>query len=221
MTNHEVVVNTIAATTTLTGLRVHAALDESSYPTGIRISDARMAALPIARHSFHGDWNYTLHRQASRAPQDSVDQAQVPAPDRWDRDSLTHPTMTGMSPQDLTALTASLNGLRQARWQEKQREHHQGLRRHAPRSGRPLLLAFPDRVLATILHLRLHLPEDTLAVLLHTSRSTIRRALRETRQLLDEQHTTIQPAPAPSAAVATLLAAGGQAASTTKIKAAS
>jgi Rhodopirellula transposase DDE domain len=58
LTSHEVVVNMIAATTTRTGLCVHA---ELSYPTGIRVSDAAMAALPITRHAFHGDWNYTLH----------------------------------------------------------------------------------------------------------------------------------------------------------------
>lgn len=34
LTSHEVVLNTIAATTTRSGLRVEAALDEGSYPTG-------------------------------------------------------------------------------------------------------------------------------------------------------------------------------------------
>ena len=32
-----------------------------SYPTGIKISNSEMAALPITRNAFHGDWNYTLH----------------------------------------------------------------------------------------------------------------------------------------------------------------
>ncbi len=40
--------------------RHHAELDDATYPTGIKISDAQIAALPIARHDFHGDWNYTL-----------------------------------------------------------------------------------------------------------------------------------------------------------------
>jgi hypothetical protein len=62
LTSHQVVVNLIAATTTRTGLHVHAELDTGSYPTGIRISDAQMAALPVTRHTFHGDWNYTLVR---------------------------------------------------------------------------------------------------------------------------------------------------------------
>ncbi len=39
LTSHEVVVQTIAATTTRTGLRVKAMLDEGTYPTGLRITD--------------------------------------------------------------------------------------------------------------------------------------------------------------------------------------
>ena len=38
-----------------------ATLDTGSYPIGIKISNREMAALPITRDEFHGDWNYTLH----------------------------------------------------------------------------------------------------------------------------------------------------------------
>jgi len=62
--SHEVIVQTIAATTTRTGLRVHAELDTNSYPTGLTIPDSRMKALSesgtLARHEWHPDWNYTL-----------------------------------------------------------------------------------------------------------------------------------------------------------------
>lgn len=44
LTSHEVFVQSIAATTTRTGLRVTAHLDTSSYPTGVKIGDAEMAA---------------------------------------------------------------------------------------------------------------------------------------------------------------------------------
>lgn len=56
-------VQTIAATTSRTSLTVHAELDSGEYPTGIRVSDDEIAALPITRHRFHGNWNYTLHPQ--------------------------------------------------------------------------------------------------------------------------------------------------------------
>jgi hypothetical protein len=67
LTSHEVVVQTITATTTRTGLRVQAALDENTYPTGLRISDRQMRELlrrHITRHEFHGDWNYDVHPTA-------------------------------------------------------------------------------------------------------------------------------------------------------------
>jgi hypothetical protein len=61
LTSHEVVVELIGATTTSTGLSVHAERDTGSYPKGIKITKAQVAALPIARHEFHGEWNYTFH----------------------------------------------------------------------------------------------------------------------------------------------------------------
>jgi hypothetical protein len=60
LSSHQVIVNSIAATTTRTGLCVAAELDTDTYPTGVRVSDAQMDALPLARHEWHGDWNYTL-----------------------------------------------------------------------------------------------------------------------------------------------------------------
>jgi hypothetical protein len=61
LTSHETILKLIGATTTATGLTVTATLDTASYPIGIKISDREMAALPITRDEFHGDWNYTLH----------------------------------------------------------------------------------------------------------------------------------------------------------------
>jgi hypothetical protein len=58
--SHEVIVDLIGATTTRTGLTVHAELDPASYPKGVKITNRQMAALPMTRHDFHGDWNYTL-----------------------------------------------------------------------------------------------------------------------------------------------------------------
>src|SRR5208282_4618124 len=50
LTSHEVIVNSIAATTTRTGLTVRAELDPGSYPARAEISDAQMAAITLARH---------------------------------------------------------------------------------------------------------------------------------------------------------------------------
>ncbi|MHB1795767.1 MAG: ISAzo13-like element transposase-related protein, partial [Acidobacteriaceae bacterium] len=50
----------IAATSTTAGLTVRAELDENKYPKGVKISDEKFAAIRLARHSFYGDWNYTI-----------------------------------------------------------------------------------------------------------------------------------------------------------------
>lgn len=54
------IVELIGATTTRTGLRVQAALDQGTYPLGVKVSDAELAAVPITRHDWHGEWNYTI-----------------------------------------------------------------------------------------------------------------------------------------------------------------
>ncbi len=58
--SHEVIINLIAGTTTTTGLKVYAQLDDRPYPKGIEVSDQALAAVDIQRHPFHGDWNYVV-----------------------------------------------------------------------------------------------------------------------------------------------------------------
>jgi transposase len=60
LTSHQTIVNLIAATTTRTGLKIRAQLDQGYYPTGIKVTDKQLAAAPLTRHAFHGDWNYTI-----------------------------------------------------------------------------------------------------------------------------------------------------------------
>ena len=60
LTSHETVVDLIGATTTRTGLKVRAELDRGSYPTGVKVADKDLAAVPLQRHDWHGDWNYTV-----------------------------------------------------------------------------------------------------------------------------------------------------------------
>ncbi len=65
LTSHDIIVNTIAATTTSSGLSVHAELDTHDYPTGITIPDQTMKELATngtwTPHDWHGEWNYTLN----------------------------------------------------------------------------------------------------------------------------------------------------------------
>jgi transposase len=57
---HQIVVDLISNTTTATGLTVHCILDTARYPTGLKYSPKDIDALPITRHDFHGEWNYTV-----------------------------------------------------------------------------------------------------------------------------------------------------------------
>jgi hypothetical protein len=58
--SYRTVLNLIAATTTKTGLKVKAVLDQNEYKTGIKISDEEMKRLQIRPHKTHPNWNYTL-----------------------------------------------------------------------------------------------------------------------------------------------------------------
>ena len=58
--SHQVIVDLIAATTTITGLTVQCVLDTNEYPIGVKYTNADVDALPLTRHDFHGEWNYTL-----------------------------------------------------------------------------------------------------------------------------------------------------------------
>jgi hypothetical protein len=60
LTTHQVIVDLISNTTTATGLTVHCVLDTRSYPIGVKYTNKDVNALPITRHDFHGDWNYTI-----------------------------------------------------------------------------------------------------------------------------------------------------------------
>src|SRR5215204_4337292 len=59
---YQTIVSLIANTTTVTGLTVRADLDLNLYPTGIKPTAQQRESIPITRHEFHGDWNYTIRR---------------------------------------------------------------------------------------------------------------------------------------------------------------
>ncbi len=60
LVSYDAMVQLISATTTRAGLQVHAQLDHGQYPTKVHVTDARMAAVKLIPHAFHGEWNYTI-----------------------------------------------------------------------------------------------------------------------------------------------------------------
>jgi hypothetical protein len=57
---YQTIVNLIANTTTTTGLTVQCELDPNLYPTRMKLTKEQRKAIPVRRHEFHGDWNYTI-----------------------------------------------------------------------------------------------------------------------------------------------------------------
>jgi Rhodopirellula transposase DDE domain len=193
LTSHEVIVNSIAATATSTGLTVAAELDTSAYPAGIKIPDKQMDLLPLNRNHWHGDWNYTLRPEGFARIDDVPDPFDQPSPDlAW----LAHPVITGMGAADFTGLTDRLLILHHA--QREERLHHR--RGARPRlvgdgtTGRRPILTLPDRLLAAMLHHRLALPQTAIAALFRVTPETVNRRLRDVRRLLEQDQTTLQPA---------------------------
>ena len=60
LTSLETIVNLIASTTTRSGLKVFARLDEGSYPAKVTVSDAELEAVALQGDGFHPEWNYTI-----------------------------------------------------------------------------------------------------------------------------------------------------------------
>ncbi|MFJ9543835.1 ISAzo13 family transposase [Streptomyces sp. NPDC101225] len=187
LTSHEVIVESIAATTTQTGLTVHAELDTGRYPTGIQVSDDEIAALPITRHRFHGDWNYTLHQHPpdATATNGTSDQTPTSRPHRLTQHSLQDPELTGMTRQKLRELIDTLTTPLEVQREQVLRTRRGHERLVAPGTGAKAKLAPADRILVTVLHLRKLATMDLLGELFGVTAMTISRAKQEVRPLLE------------------------------------
>ncbi|MEU4565020.1 ISAzo13 family transposase, partial [Actinoplanes sp. NPDC023936] len=178
--SHETIVNTIAATTTSTGLHVHAELDTGHYPTGTTVTDEQMTALPIDRHDWHGDWNYTLRPEPATPRPEPVS---APPP-LHHLNPLLHPAITGMSETAWNDLVNRLTIPHQA--------HHEAflhnLRGHArPRGGgRKIRVTLAHQLLATLLHDHYQMPRNVIADLFGVAGTTINVAIRNIRTLLTQ-----------------------------------
>jgi hypothetical protein len=197
LTSHDVIVNTIGAVRTATGLTVTAVLDAGRYPAGTKISDAQMRDLEdraLTRHDFHGDWNYTFLPVPRPAP-DPRPEPGPPAPERG-LAACNHPALTGMTPPALAALTAALEIPFAARREQQLYTKRGGPRRNRRSQPDPRRkMDLTGHILATLLHLHLHLPAAALAPLLGTDRTTVSHAISLTKDLLRQHGTVITAGP--------------------------
>jgi hypothetical protein len=61
LTSLRTIIELISATATTTGLAIQAGYDPNWYPTGVKITDTQLAAVPLTPHDWHGEWNYTIN----------------------------------------------------------------------------------------------------------------------------------------------------------------
>ena len=181
LASYEVIISTISAITTKTGLAVTAVLDRGPHPRGQEVSDEEIRDIEercLTRHPFHGDWNYTL----LPAPRPAREPEPEPEPPGWPRRALNHPALTGMDPAGVDALAAALQVPCAAR-----REHDLYARRGQARAsggGRTPGHTHADLVLAALILRHLGIQQKELAPALGMSRTIISRATRPVRDLL-------------------------------------
>ena len=190
LTSHDVVVQTIASTTTRTGLRVEAHLDNGDYRVGVAISKERFEALPLERHAVHGTWNYTLHPEdnAHAMVEGSPDERSTAAHRRQQiLNRLDDTRLTGLNQKQLSLLRSALAPLQAARSHERYSEQRGGRARRATGNLRAKPL-FDDaaRVLLTLLYQRQVCSLTVLGDLLETTGVCIGDLVKETRRVLED-----------------------------------
>ena len=201
LTSHDVIVSTIAATTTRAGLTVRAGLDPGSYPEGVKITDEQMTALPLDRHDWHGDWNYTLR------PEPPAPAAPPPPPSREpERPDWAHPALTGLDASDWNQMISALAVPYQA-----QRDAELYIRRGGPPTRKPAdrhppALTLAEQALVTVLRQRFRTPQHVLAELFGVVTGTIAKAERQARPLLEQYGPQFKPARKPIKTLAELTA---------------
>jgi len=100
------------------------------------------------------------------------------------RTALGKRIFTGLPPRRPGRLIAGLSGAWTAAEESRLRERRGHDRLRAAGAGPGHDLPFTDRVIVTLVHLRLQLPHAALAELYGVDRSTVTRAVREVRPLL-------------------------------------
>ncbi|MFF3916290.1 transposase family protein [Streptomyces sp. NPDC001852] len=102
----------------------------------------------------------------------------------WARAACSHPALSGISRAHFGELLKELARRWQAAREAALHERRGGDRRRAAGAGPKQYLVFVDRLLVTLVHLRLGIPHAALAELYGVDRSTVSGAIREVRPLL-------------------------------------
>jgi hypothetical protein len=196
LTSYDVIISTIGAVTTRTGLTVRAVLDENACPAGLTISDEQMKSIEdrcLARHAFHGEWNYALLPVPRPAPDPPPD-PEPAAPRGPDLHALADPAITGLPREDFAALTASLE-IPLAAAREQRLYTSRGGPRHPGNHRARARLTPQARLLAAICRYRLGMTGRAIGALFEIDPSAISIATRQAAAILGTAGGPLAPAP--------------------------
>jgi hypothetical protein len=194
LTSYQVLLSTIEATTTSSGLRVCAELDIHAYP-GRELHRDVVQTLPLARHAFHGEWNYTLRPKPPTPTPAPAPRQREALPAAAAMDVLTDPALTGMSREDLDALNQRLEVGWPALADVLYQERYGGSRVHPMQLAHKGKFGTFDRILITVLYLRGVADTPLLGALYDTDRSRACRLKNDTRRLFELYGVEITPLP--------------------------
>ena len=146
----------------------------------------------ITRHGFHGTWNYTIS-PVPRAPAPPPVPAPPPGPDL---DALADPAITGISRDDLAALTAALTIPWAAAREQRLHLARGGPRRKNSGPAAPVKLSLDAYLLAAVCRYRLGMTCCAIAALLTIDASVISITTRQIRPARRRRHPA-HPRPPP------------------------
>lgn len=154
LTSYEVLLETISATRTSTGLTVTAALDENAYPTGRVLSRAERTSADrrVRRDEFHGEWNYTIAPQGpdQQLPEGPYDESGPPVPAEATF-LLTRPALTGLAREEFDELVFQREPCRQVLAEAQRQREGRDRRGRNPGFG---ILDHRHRILVALLRSR-------------------------------------------------------------------
>ena len=182
LTSYEVLLQTISATRTKTGLTVQAVLDENDYPTGRKLTKAerRAVAQRVTRDEFHGEWNYVIAPRDPAAPSPPP-RPPTPAIPPEATYLLTHPALTGMTREQFDQLVHRLEPCRDLLAEANRQAEGRDRRGRNPGFG---VLDHRHRVLAALLSSRNTVTITLIARLLGRPQTTVAYHAHASRPLL-------------------------------------
>ncbi|WP_425297894.1 ISAzo13 family transposase [Nocardia abscessus] len=190
LTSYQVVVETITATTTRTGLTSAPTWTPATTALGGTVTSAEFRALPITPDAFRGDWNYTVASCAPHPPE------QAPTRRKSDpalTEMLTDSALTGMTRADFAHLVAVSepywDALAEAAFQ---RRFHRPRGYLHPQTGS---VDHFHRLLTALLRRRRAVTSTLLAQLLGVTRTNLSNQFRDGHRILDLHRIDVSSMP--------------------------